>query len=102
MSYGRQIADDNPRCRRQRDQTALPPHPGHWSRVVPFNESSYEQTRIIRDAIEMVVRLTEYGDDRRDEIAKVVFRIADQITFDSTALANLTLSEMAETARKTG
>ena len=56
----------------------------------------------MRDAIEMVVRLTEHGEDRRDKIARIVFRIADQITFDATALANLTLSEMAEKVRKTG
>jgi hypothetical protein len=69
---------------------------------VSFNESSYEQTRVMRDALEIVVRLTQDGEDRRDEISKMIFRIADQITFDATALANLTLSEMAETARKTG
>jgi hypothetical protein len=69
---------------------------------VSFNESSYEQTRVMRDALEMVVRLTQDGQYRRDEIAKIIFRIADQITFDATALANLTLSEMAEMARKTG
>jgi hypothetical protein len=68
---------------------------------VPFNESSYEQTRIMRDALERVVRLTYDGEYRRDEIAKIIIRIASQITFDSTALANLTLSEMADTARKT-
>jgi hypothetical protein len=69
---------------------------------VTFNESSYQQTRVVRDAIEMVVRLTDHGEDRRDEIAKIIFRIADQITFDATALANLTLSEMADAARRTG
>jgi hypothetical protein len=69
---------------------------------VSFNESSYEQTRVMRDALEMVVRLTQEGECRRDEISKIIFRIADQITFDAMALANLTLSEMAETARKTG
>jgi hypothetical protein len=65
-----------------------------------FNESSYEQTRIMRDALEMVVRLTQDGEYRRDEIANIIFRIADEITFDPMALANLTLSEMADTARK--
>jgi hypothetical protein len=50
----------------------------------------------------MVVRFTQDGEDRRDEISKIIFRTADQITFDATALANLTLSEMAEMARKTG
>jgi hypothetical protein len=67
-----------------------------------FNESSYEQTRVMRDAVEMVVRLTQDGEHRRDEIAIILFRIADQMTFDAPALANLTLSEMADTARKTG
>jgi hypothetical protein len=56
----------------------------------------------MRDALERVVRLTHDGEYRRDEIAKIIIRIASQITFDSTALANLTLSEMADTARKTG
>jgi hypothetical protein len=65
-----------------------------------FNESTYEQTRIMRDALEMVVRLTQDGEYRRDEIAKIIFRIADEITFDAMALANLTLSEMADAARK--
>ncbi|HEY4926097.1 MAG TPA: hypothetical protein VII20_16930 [Roseiarcus sp.] len=65
-----------------------------------FNESSYEQTRIMRDAVEMVVRLTQEGEHRRDEIAKIIFRIADQMTFDAPALANLTLCEMADEARK--
>jgi hypothetical protein len=54
----------------------------------------------MRDALEIVVRLTQGGEDRRDQISKMIFRIADQITFDATALANLTLSEMA--ARHTG
>jgi hypothetical protein len=67
-----------------------------------FNESSYEQTRVVRDALEMVVRLTQQGECRRDEISKIIFRIADQTTFDAMALANLTLSEMAEIARQTG
>jgi hypothetical protein len=69
---------------------------------VSFNESSYEQTRVMRDALEMVVRLTQEGECRRDEISKIIFRIADQTTFDAMALANLTLSEMAEIARQTG
>jgi hypothetical protein len=68
--------------------------------VMSFNESSYEQTRVMRDALEMVVRLTQDGEYRRDEISRIIFRIADQITFDSMALANLTLSEMADAARK--
>jgi hypothetical protein len=69
---------------------------------VPVNESSYERTRIMRDAVEMVVRLTQDGEHRRDEIAKIIVRIATEITLDAPALANLTLSEMADTARKTG
>ena len=54
----------------------------------------------MRDAVEMVVRLTQEGEHRRDEIAKIIFRIADQMTFDAPALANLTLCEMADEARK--
>jgi hypothetical protein len=65
-----------------------------------FNEPTDEQTRIMRDALEMVVRLTQDGEYRRDEIAKIIFRIADEITFDAMALANVTLSEMADAARK--
>jgi hypothetical protein len=56
----------------------------------------------VRDALEMVVRLTQQGECGRDEISKIIFRIADQTTFDAMALANLTLSEMAEIARQTG
>jgi hypothetical protein len=67
-----------------------------------FNESSYEQTHTIREALEMVVRLTKDGEDRRAEISRIIFRIANQMTFDATALANLTFSEMAHSTRKTG
>jgi hypothetical protein len=70
--------------------------------VVPFNEPSYDKTLIIRDATEMVVRLTKHGQERHDEISRVVFRLADQVTYSATALANLTLIEMAEAALKTG
>jgi hypothetical protein len=73
-----------------------------WSRVVTFNKSSYERTRIMRDALEMVVRLTQDGEHRRDEITKIIVRIATEINLDATALANLTLAEMADEARKTG
>jgi hypothetical protein len=69
---------------------------------VTFNDLSYEQTRIAREAVEMVVRLTKNGEDRRDEIAKIAFRLAYQIEHSATALANLTLMEMAEISRKTG
>jgi hypothetical protein len=55
---------------------------------VSFNESSYEQTRVMRDALEIVVRLTQDGEDRRDEISKMIFRIADQITLSSVKNAD--------------
>jgi hypothetical protein len=98
MSYVRHIADDKPEApateRRDRAPAALRP----WSQVVSLNEYSYEQTRVMRDAIEMVVRLTKDGAERRDEISLIIVRIADQTTFDANALANLTLAEMAERA----
>ena|ERR1700722_18859356 len=40
-----------------------------------FSESSYQQTSVMRDAVEMVVRLTQEGEHRRDEIARIIFRI---------------------------
>jgi hypothetical protein len=67
-----------------------------------FSEFSYEQTRIMRDAVELVVRLLDRGEDRREEIAKLVLLMVGQTPFDATALANLTLSEMTGMARKTG
>jgi hypothetical protein len=69
---------------------------------VPFNESSYEQTSVMREALEAVVRQVPNGDVRRDEIARIILRIAGAITLDPMALANLTLSEMADRARKVG
>jgi hypothetical protein len=66
-----------------------------------FNESSYEQTRVMQDALEMAVRLTENGDARRSEIADVILNIANQHSYDASALANLALAEMAESSRKT-
>jgi hypothetical protein len=71
-----------------------------WRHVVPFNESSYEQTPVMREALEMVVHLTHDGERRRDEIANIIVRIASEIRFDATELANVTLSAMAESARK--
>jgi hypothetical protein len=69
---------------------------------VSFNESSYEQTRVVRDAVEMAVRLLQGGEDRRDEIATVIFRVAHYETFDAPALANLAIETMTEADRKTG
>jgi hypothetical protein len=66
-----------------------------------FNESSYEQTRIMQDALEMAVRLTENGDARRSEIAEIILSIASDQRYDASALANLALAEMAESSRKT-
>jgi hypothetical protein len=68
---------------------------------VSFNESSYEQTRVVRDAVEMAVRLLT-GDDRRDEIASVIFRIANYESFDAPTLANLAIETVTEADRKTG
>jgi hypothetical protein len=69
---------------------------------VPFNESSYEQTSVMREALETVVRQVPYGEHRRDEIARIILRIAVAITLDPVALTNLTLSEMAGRVRKVG
>jgi hypothetical protein len=69
---------------------------------MPFNECSYEQTDVMREALETVVRDTVGGEYRREEIAKIVLRIASEITLDATALANLTRAEMSDAARKNG
>jgi hypothetical protein len=66
-----------------------------------YNESSYEQTRIMRDAVEIAVRLTPGGDGRRDEVVRVILNIANQDNYDAPALANLAIAAMAEAARKT-
>jgi hypothetical protein len=66
-----------------------------------YNESSYEQTRVMQDAVEMVVRLTQDGDKRRTEIAKIILSIADFDNYDAPALANLAIAAMAEGVRKT-
>jgi hypothetical protein len=68
---------------------------------VTFNNLSHEQTRLAREAVEMVVVLTKHGEKRREEIARVAFRLAVQIEHSAAALANLTLMEMAEMSRKT-
>jgi hypothetical protein len=66
-----------------------------------YNESSYEQTRIIRDAVEMAVRLTPGGDGRRDEVVRVILKIANQDNYDASALASLAITAMTEVSRKT-
>jgi hypothetical protein len=68
---------------------------------MPYNESSYEQTSIMRAAIEMVMRLTKDGNKRRDEVANVVLSIADRGDHDAHTLAILAIEAMAEPARKT-
>jgi hypothetical protein len=44
----------------------------------------------------MVVRLTQDGDKRRTEIAKIVLSIANFDPYDAPALANLAIAAMAE------
>jgi hypothetical protein len=102
MSYCRHIADDNPEVPATERRDCAPAELRQWSRAVSLHEFSYEQTRIVRDATEMVVRLTRNGEDRREKIDSVVFRIAKELSFDAALLANLTLADMAQTARKTG
>ena len=67
---------------------------------MPINECSYEQTGALRDALETVVHRTRDGEHRLEEIAKVILRIAKEITLDSVALANLALSEMTRPAQR--
>jgi hypothetical protein len=61
-----------------------------------FNESSYEQTPAMRQAVDIVAGQIKDGEHRRDEIAKVVLSISSEANFDAVALANLTLAKMAE------
>jgi hypothetical protein len=61
-----------------------------------YNESSYEQTSIIQAAIEMVARLRKDGNRHRDEIVRVVLKIANEADHDANTLANLAISAMAE------
>jgi hypothetical protein len=60
-----------------------------------FNESSYEQTPAMRQAVDIVAGQIKDGEHRRDEIAKVVLSISSEANFDAVALANLTLAKMA-------
>jgi hypothetical protein len=69
---------------------------------VSFDESRYEQTRVVRDAVEMAVRLLQGYEDRRDEIASVIFRIPNHEMFAAPTLANLAIETMTESDRKTG
>jgi hypothetical protein len=66
-----------------------------------YNDSSYEQTSIIQAAIEMVARQTKDGDLHRDDIVKVVLKIADAGDHDANSLANLAIKAMSEPQRKT-
>lgn len=65
-----------------------------------FNESTYEQTPAMRDAIAIVVKGTRGGEYRRKEIADIVLSIANEATFDAVAMANLTFLRMARPRRE--
>jgi hypothetical protein len=65
-----------------------------------YNDSSCEQTSIIQAAIEMVARQTKDGDLHRDDIVKVVLKIADEGDHDANALANLAISAMSLNERR--
>jgi hypothetical protein len=65
------------------------------------NESRDEQTSIIQAAIEMVARHSKDGDVDRDEIVKVVLKIANDGDHDANTLANLAIEKMGEPSRKT-
>jgi hypothetical protein len=64
------------------------------------NPASYEQTRVMRDAVEMATRLIEGGQERREEIAKVIFGIHDHKKHDASSLANLAVKTVTEADRK--
>jgi hypothetical protein len=66
-----------------------------------YNDSSYEQSSVMRAAIEMVMRVSQNGDKQRDEVIKVVLKIADEGDHDANALANLAITAMSEPQRRT-
>jgi hypothetical protein len=67
---------------------------------VSFNECSYKQTRVMRDAVEMAVRLVHDGEQRRDEIARAIYSIAEHEKHDACALSNLAIAAATEADRK--
>jgi mannitol/fructose-specific phosphotransferase system IIA component len=67
---------------------------------VSVNESSDDRTSVIRAAIEMVMRLSEGGEEHREEVSRIVLKIADQGDHDANALANLTIAVMGANKQK--
>jgi hypothetical protein len=61
-----------------------------------FNDSSYEQTPAMRQAVDIVAGQIKDGEHRRDEIAKIVLSISKEGNFDAVALANLARAIFAE------
>jgi hypothetical protein len=69
---------------------------------MPQNPANYEQIRVMRDAVEMATRLIQGGQERREEIAKVIFGIHDHEKHDASSLANVAVKALTEADRKTG
>jgi hypothetical protein len=65
-----------------------------------YNDSN-KQTSIIQAAIEMVARQSKHADQHRDEIVKIVLKIADTGDHDANSLANLAIKAMSEPQQKT-
>ena len=64
------------------------------------NEISFEQTIVMRAAIQMGLdRDGDEGEGRRAEVARVVPSIANECDHDAATLASLTLERMAEMER---
>jgi hypothetical protein len=69
---------------------------------MPENPVSYEQTRVMREAVEMATRLIQGGKERRQEIATIIFGIHDHKKHDASSLANLAVKAVAEADGKKG
>ena len=77
MRHSLHIADESPEAPATERPDSAPAASRQWGRVMTFNDFSYEQTRVVRDAVEMAVRPLVDGEHRRIEIAKVILSIAD-------------------------
>jgi L-asparaginase II len=73
---------------------------------MPFsNQFSYEQTIILRTALDLVVAKTRDGDDRlhRAVVAAVLIEVIhEDEDLDAETLARLAIDKMNEKERKTG
>jgi hypothetical protein len=67
------------------------------------NEFTFEQTTVMRQAIDIVLRHLGDSDNNRlrAEIARVVLSIANQGDYDVDTLVMLTIEKLREPARRT-